>query len=150
MPAQIITPSPPCCRLNQVGAAQPCATHPRDHPSEPSSVARISSVKRTRLKSCFRYWIDHAWRFSLWILVSGDLLGDFFVELQVDSIWHRVFLFTPEIPHASKTACWFEGDSSSLLSKAVIKAMNSPALWVWPWISWFSLSGPYWHCWPPS
>ena len=97
------TPFPPYCRLNRVGAARPCATHPHDHPSRPSSVASISSVKRTRLKSCFRYWTDHARCFSLWILVSGGLLGDFFVELQVDRIWHCVVLFTPEIPHASKT-----------------------------------------------
>ena len=54
---------------------------------------------------------------------------------------------TPCCPvYPGKPACWFEGDSSSPLPKAV----NSPALGVWPWISWFSLSRPCWHCWSSS
>ena len=48
-----------------------------------------------------------------------------------------------------KPACWFKGDSFSPLSKAMIKAVNSPALLVWPWISWFYLSGLCWYCWLP-
>ena len=108
MPTQIIMSSPPCCRLNRVGAARPCATHPRDHPSGPSSVACISSVNRTRLKSCFRYWTDHARRFSLWMLVSQWRLARWLLRSSwsyrwMNRIWHHVVLFILEIPHTSKT-----------------------------------------------
>ena len=131
MLAQIITPSPPRCRLNGVGAARPCATHPRDHPSGPSSVTRILSLKRTRLKSCFRYWTEHARRFSLWILVSGGLLGRLFVQ--------NLILCCPVHP-----------GNSARIKTCLLVWRDSFALWVWPWISWFSLSGPCWHCWSPS
>ena len=55
IPAQNMTPPPPCCRLTLDGLLQPFTSQPLHQPSGPSRVVLYSSVKRT------------VWK---WILVS--------------------------------------------------------------------------------
>lgn len=72
IPAQNITPPPPCWCRSLVCMGCPSTSRPPLHPSGPSSVARHSSVNETVLKSCIvLYCLAHWSRFCLCAVDRG-------------------------------------------------------------------------------
>ena len=74
MPAQIITPPPPCWRLILVWHVLPLYTQPLAQPSGPSNVALDSSVNSTKFISVFMYFFDHSIRKRRCLGVRGGFV----------------------------------------------------------------------------
>ncbi len=71
IPAQNMTPPPPCWRRSLVGTWWPSTNHPLLHPSGLSRVGRHSSVNKSVWKLVFMYVWAHCNLFCLCALVRG-------------------------------------------------------------------------------
>lgn len=104
IPAQNITPPPPCWRRKRYGVGVPFGFQTLAHPSGPSRVARASSVKRTCWKSNFIYFCAQESRFSLWITLNGGLgMGLMFFAISFNTL-HRACLDLGVTPALVKMA----------------------------------------------
>ncbi len=103
IPAQNMTPPPPCWRRSLVGTWWPSTSHPLLHPSVPSRVARHSSVNKTVWKLVFMYVWAHCNRFCLCSLVRGGRIVGLCTTASSWRILHLEVCGTPEAPAASNT-----------------------------------------------
>ncbi len=103
IPAQNMTPPPPCWRRSLVGTWWPSTNHPLLHPSGPSRVTRHSSVNKTVWKLVFMYVWAHCNRFCLCALVRGGRIVGLCTTASFWRILHLEVCGTPEAPAASNT-----------------------------------------------
>ncbi len=96
IPAQNMTPPPPCWRRSLVGRWWPSTNHPLLHPSGPSRVTRHSSVNKTVWKLVFMYLWAHCNRFCLCALVRGGRIVGLCTTASFWRILHLEVCGTPE------------------------------------------------------
>ena len=106
MPAQIITPPPPCWRRRRWGRGVPLGTHTLLHPSGPSSAARSSYVNRIDWKSSFSYFLAYSSLASMWFLFNGGQILGLTCLTRSRSTLHLVDLDTFSRTYMSGTILW--------------------------------------------
>ena len=97
IPAQSITPPPPCWHHSLVGTWWPSTNHIEVHPPRPSSVVWHQLMNKTVWKCVFIYFWAHCNPFSLWALVKGGRNTAVCTSANLWRVLHR------EAPLASNT-----------------------------------------------